>query len=128
MREIKFRTWDRENNEMLASIFDQPCTTEWFIRDDDYIVMQYTGIKDKNGVEIYEGDIVKDAVSKLDKNLFEVVYGGHWKYSAFGIQRKRQDDEFGSQPYTWDVLSHRWNDLEVIGNIYSNPELLEVAS
>jgi hypothetical protein len=73
-----------------------------------FVVMQYTGLRDKNHKEIYEGDIIK---SKLD-NIGKVI----WKDSmaAFYIIFKQGND-----------LLEGWNrDGEVIGNIYENPELL----
>ena len=54
MREIKFRAWDKDLLKMYS---------KWTVIPDDdrsHILMQYTGLKDKNGVEIYEGDILKN--------------------------------------------------------------------
>jgi len=65
MREIKFRAWDKDLHKMY---------NKWTVIPDDdrsHILMQYTGLKDKNGKEIYEGDIVKH---KNGKN-YEVKFG-----------------------------------------------------
>jgi len=83
---------------------------------DDFTLMQYTGLKDKNGVEIYEGDILKsyehDAVRY--NHPYSVIEYGDWAGA---------DEVYGYQfPHNgWDT--ERW--LEVIGNIYENPELVK---
>lgn len=80
---------------------------------DDYVLMQSTGLFDKNGVEIFEGDVVKlQYTITSDFELFEVrqFRGGMWRID----NRRRGSD-----------LWLRNEDCEVIGNIYENPELIE---
>ncbi len=115
MREIKFRAWNR-----LSKTMWQPDTrTNWeFLRDVDYsntrtekmILMQYTGLKDRHGVEIYEGDIVREHTGFSDE-------GGDYpvEYQANGFWLEGRDNEFGFGDES---------ELEVIGNIYENKDLL----
>lgn len=113
MRETKFRIWDKNNGTMMKweqlvdhySEFIVGCMAK---NDSEYPVMQYTGLKDKNGVEIYEGDIVK--ILGVDDEVFEVVFNGSYLQFLFINKRMFQLPDF--------------DELEVIGNIYENPELI----
>jgi len=83
----------------------------------DCVLMQYTGLKDKNGKEIYEGDIVHvtdffHGDAKVYKGVVKFV-GGYYQIEGQDIR---------NAPLGWIISS---DDLEVIGNIYENPELLE---
>ena len=127
MRDIKFRAWHKEYKKMVKI---GQITLEkgiWNFEPDDreyigmsipyqpsFILMQYTGLKDKNGKEIYEGDILK--FSDVDTAIVE------WneKYSSF-IVKPIQDYYFDSE-----ILGHaiEYSNVKVIGNIYDNPEIL----
>ncbi|SJZ95816.1 phage uncharacterized protein TIGR01671, partial [Clostridium tetani] len=83
MREIKFRAWDKNLNMMIYNKEQTGCikydtnpvdVVNAILNQDDYgyVFMQYTGLKDKNGVEIYEGDIIKK--SNRSSNLYEIIY------------------------------------------------------
>ena len=134
MREIKFRAWDiRENRMMRFGEFwacDEYQSLAWRINDDDktinegdycldwsesVIVEQFTGLQDKNGVDIYEGDVVK---YKLDGITARTEQVRHVKYiqDAFECVLNKYADPL---PIRWAF------EIEVIGNIHENKELLE---
>ena len=109
MREIKFRAWDKDKKEMFfvqrlnCFLFNAPSKYEDGSGvPKNYEIMQYTGLKDKNGKEIYEGDIVKRP-ALLPNASVEFV-------TTLNLAR-----------YLPSHLEH----CEIIGNIYQNPELLE---
>jgi uncharacterized phage protein (TIGR01671 family) len=132
-REIKFRAWCKPENKMyyldnINRVFVLSNDLSWDLGDASYewevdgakyhptikekndVLMQYTGLKDKNGKEIYENDILK----------------------AHGIVK------WNDKEYRWSAIDLSWNDkrewhdldyltspFEIIGNIYENPELLK---
>lgn len=128
MRDIKFRAFDTENKEMLEvqeldyedSPNGQPTVRTTMYNDyfdiAEMILMQYTGLKDKNGTEIYEGDIVK--VKNCQYHIGQVIYDT--EYAEYEIEI----DKNTAFPISvcYDDASEL--DIEVIGNIYDNPELL----
>ncbi|MEE6716997.1 YopX family protein [Schleiferilactobacillus harbinensis] len=123
-REIKFRAYrkstqntcdvlsiDFENESVLLSDGDEEDIS-------DVDLMQYTGLHDKNGREVYEGDVVKlhQVVLSPDDTIGWVEYTAQYGYSIrFGKRRCRQSD--------W--ATDEGAKYEVIGNIFENPELLE---
>lgn len=117
MREIKFRAWNKYKAFMIYDVdinsYGQVIKYECgqYAGSYDYPVMQYTGLKDKNGREIYEGDIVK----YFRNEGYEFVTT---RLGAHGIET-----QIGFYPFI-EIDGH----VEVIGNIYENPELLDNAS
>jgi len=112
MREIKFRAWDKEFNHWnkCAPVILPLHTDSSFTlkpATEDLILMQFTGLKDKNGKEIYEGDIVKR------REVYIVVFD----FCAWMLQRI-------GEPARFYLNRHPTTEWEVIGNIYENPELL----
>lgn len=141
MREIKFRVWDEENDEMVyeAGITPEgipytiPSHSESFDQFNYYPhchKMQYSGLKDKNGVEIYEGDVV--ATDDYTVAMFK-----HWekkteeKISLYEIRFFEGRYMLFDKSNWVAVLNHhvmsKADQLTVVGNIYESPELLEVA-
>lgn len=110
MRENKFRAWYPLKNKM---IFLEECRADkwfWFFNDVTLKRMQYTGLKDKNGKEIYEGDMLRISFRE-DFQIVRYAKDGYFATSEFALFELIRDEG-----YTY----------EVVGNIYENPELLEV--
>ncbi len=125
-REIKFRAWLRKDKEMVLLgkfedlIWDCNGYTEKTINQME--LMQYTGLKDKNGKEIYEGDIVKGISYKepiVCRTSIKVIGVVEWT-NNFG---NAGFDFHNSLPKGFRTYPNLQN-CEVIGNIYENPELL----
>ena len=121
MREIKFRAWHKAQGVMtpvhgidfvLGMVIVDVGTIHITQLDDsldEYELMQYTGLKDKTGREIYDGDIFK----------------GLHDFGPGGFQEQTASVEFEvDRGYRWNYWLH--GTLEVIGNIYENSELLEI--
>lgn len=148
MREIKFRAWD-EINKIMHYDFQFVKTGD---EDNDWIlftsnkqpkfpindwstnpyfsqqlkIMQYTGIKDKNGKEIYEGDIISESIYQepaeyCGEELYQIKYlkSGFAKISIINSKRLWYLCEYFDPHGTFNNL----NNIKVIGNIYENPNL-----
>ena len=140
MREIKFRTWLISEKRMacIAGLdfgnpikievprmgkenvcgraWDNPNNFEFWYEGKEAILMQYTGLEDKNGKEIYEGDLIQNE----DGRICEVRWhqkSGQW--DSFVRKTIKHDSSNGFSPEEW------WHCIEAIGNIHENPELLE---
>ena len=118
MRETKFRAWDKKEKKMCNDALiigniglgeGSVTVTEDVEKGNELIWMQFTGLKDKNGKEIFEGDYVY-----VRWNGFGIV---RFEYGRFYVK--------GKDGKTTELSTHWGEDCEIIGNIYENPELLE---
>jgi uncharacterized phage protein (TIGR01671 family) len=129
MREIKFRVWDKTEKELVyvkgffisndAITYFTNSTKSKSIKAADADIMQYTGIKDSNSIEIYEGDIVQ---VKDDDKIKNYIVTWRDRQAAFGFEYFIVD----SWALSWDEETipspDKW---EVAGNIYENPDLID---
>lgn len=118
MREIKFRAWVLKDGKMIQHRNRAPAV-KMFTRDYGYtnkevIVMQYTGLKDKNGAEIYEGDILS---TDLDRPYLIVEF----RNGAFMFQCHDNGKDYYDFMATTDENSNFTKYHEVIGNIHEHP-------
>lgn len=109
MREIKFRAWNGETKKMF---YPRSVTFPTNTEIGSHVLMQYTGLKDKNGKEIYEGDIVEFKYARCKELWIAEVRWCIYGWSLLG----KHTGWFGTKYF---------EGCEVIGNIYENPELLE---
>lgn len=132
MREIKFRAWLKKEKIMVLiepieiihflkkyrfddGLIDDGC---YFLKE-EYFLMQFTGLKDLHGKEIYEGDILK---------IPSGYFGDSFYKESLGIIEYLEDGFYPRNPYdkdgtTWQDFN--WGRTEIIGNIYENPELIK---
>jgi len=126
MKEYRFRAWDKDKNIMFVPEYidedGNACNSSLYpyvsgmgfaeevFAVENAILMQYTGIKDKNGKEIYEGDVLQSYCSECSAGRKDVV-----RFVNSGFWCGKDDD-------LWMPNSEH---CEVLGNIYETPELLK---
>lgn len=129
-REIKFRAWDKINKILTKTFglsdlhyttaddgihFGEAFACFPFYDLRDFVLMQFTGLHDKNGKEIYEGDILRREFEVFEVMWCEAGYDSVLAFHAIGKNKASSNHYYGG----WNG-----NDMEVIGNIHENPELL----
>ncbi len=129
MREIKFRAWDKLNKNWVTEknwVFIRLNGTiyenefQGFIEPSDrYEITQFTGLRDKNGKDIYEGDVLENKVTFSDGVVWSTKQRVIWyaEQATFGL--------VPAKPMTYsDLNQEKLNRYEVIGNIYESPDLM----
>jgi len=136
LREIKFRAWDERHKHLfqvqemgysegkLWAVSSRNGYKHW-----NCYLMQYVGLKDKNGKEIYEGDILRVRINpKYCGNITmynwhyinsELLYEVIWDDGMWKLRAPSRKTDFPFLFNTWTL------ELEVIGNVFENPELIE---
>lgn len=120
MRELKFRAWDLLDKKMISLAYFQQIPSNW---KEVWVLMQFTGLLDKNGREIYEGDILCTFNTDPQWDI--------WDKEDYGYTVVKWDDESDSwvgSKWTWDKFDESVYGIqfcEVVGNVHENPEILK---
>lgn len=115
MREIKFRAWAKNSKQIIQDYNGN-------LNDKDFELMQFTGMVDKSGVEIYEGDLFGEMGGDKERPGEYEVFGEVYfdmDFAGFNVRYPN-----GGWSTLGEHLLQTKNHREVIGNIYENPELL----
>lgn len=140
MRDLKFRAWDKRQKKYIVPnrlALDDDGALDFYVYNgggyalECFIVEQYTGLKDKNGKEIYEGDIVKAKIQGIWETGPDTVYRGKAVWNLEVVYNEiRYMDVFhilgskNSPDRIYYLFDDKLSELEVIGNIHENPELV----
>ena len=138
MRNIKFRAWNKNTKKMykIGQITLEKGTWNYEPDNREYVgmsipyqpsfmLMQYTGLKDENGKEIYEGDIIEFSYDMFVGNFDTFVAKGKVVFEEGAFYVEVFENERTTKDEAYLLYSINLDTIEVIGNIYDNPELLE---
>jgi hypothetical protein len=129
VREIKFRGWNAITKSMIDLKKITPLAMDSKLKCDGLFIpfmesmeiMQFTGLKDRKGEDIYEGDIVKEFIME---DLFEVIFTDYGNFGLKPISAKAIKHLPGHEYETIDP-SYAKTSLTVVGNVHDNPELIK---
>lgn len=126
MREIKFRFWYSNLQKMSIPYMLEHILLSQHDYDPNKqlpLLLQYTGLKDKNGKEIYEGDILRHTFpykcNHCDQTHIDAVV--EWSHDRWYLDNRTKGNH---EIYDTIGMIYDWEEREIIGNIYENPELL----
>ena len=111
MRELKFKVWDNLNY-MSSDFTFQHIIDSTIQFTPECKIMQFTGLKDKNGIDIYEGDIVRPFGDQ--GSLAQIIFFA----PSFKLATKLNNGGY-------NLWNHYEDEIEIVGNIYQNPELIK---
>ena len=133
MRDLKFRAFDKFNEvyyysdkfENLAQFFLEVVMAQ---KGENVIVVeQFTGLKDRNGVKIYEGDVVasKYIHGECEKSVYKIIFDSFGLHGIVGFHAINIFDQRDDLHFYGGIPCSENYELEIIGNIHQNPELME---